>query len=225
MGENVIFVKPVDKVGVIHDILTSCKHTNFPVVDVDDNGVLYGTIGRNALCILLQQRAFGVPTSSESGGSISSNYLKVGEERYYPLVNWDVLEKTENFPKAQFLRLNGEERGCFMDLRPYANTAPLTIQESSSVSVSEPRVETLSCLPGLDRFRERETHGHHIFFFFFCFVFPPNTQRTYQLFRSLGLRFLPVVNRHNQVVGTITRSDLTPEALADTMLRRGKKRP
>lgn len=44
------------------------------------------------------------------------------------------------------------------------------------------------------------------------------------MFRSLGLRFLPIVNRHNQVVGTITRTDLTPEALADTMLHKGKKR-
>lgn len=48
-------------------------------------------------------------------------------------------------------------------------------------------------------------------------------QRTYQLFRKLGLRFLPVVNKYNQVVGTITRSDLTPDALAETMLNKGKK--
>lgn len=64
MGENVIFVRPVDRVGVIYDILTSCTHTNFPVVDTDDNGILYGTIGRNALVILLQQRAFGHPVRS-----------------------------------------------------------------------------------------------------------------------------------------------------------------
>lgn len=44
------------------------------------------------------------------------------------------------------------------------------------------------------------------------------------MFRNLGLRFLPVVNKYNQVVGTITRSDLTPDALAETMLMRGKKK-
>jgi CBS-domain-containing membrane protein len=37
------------------------------------------------------------------------------------------------------------------------------------------------------------------------------------------LRFLPVVNKYNQVVGTITRSDLTADALAETMLQKGKK--
>lgn len=40
----------------------------------------------------------------------------------------------------------------------------------------------------------------------------------------MGLRFLPVVNKHNQVVGTITRSDLTPDALAETMLKFGNKK-
>ena len=50
-----------------------------------------------------------------------------------------------------------------------------------------------------------------------------HTQRTYSLFRNLGLRFLPVVNKYNQVVGTITRSDLTADALAETMLQKGKK--
>ncbi len=54
------------------------------------------------------------------------------------------------------------------------------------------------------------------------FLFP-SLQRTYSLFRNLGLRFLPVVNKYNQVVGTITRSDLTADALAETMLQKGKK--
>lgn len=49
-------------------------------------------------------------------------------------------------------------------------------------------------------------------------------QRCYEIFRTLGLRFLPVVNRHNQVVGTITRTDLSGEALAHTMLVRGHKK-
>lgn len=43
------------------------------------------------------------------------------------------------------------------------------------------------------------------------------------MYRSMGLRFLPVVNKYNQVVGTITRSDLTADSLAETMLDKGKK--
>lgn len=147
MGENVIFVRPVDRVGVIYDILTSCTHSNFPVTDTDENGILFGTIGRNALCVLLQLRAFGHPhtdTKAEhSDDAINSNYLRVeGDDvKYYPLVQWDVLEKSyPKFPSASELRISADEREFLVDLRPYANTAPLTIQETSSVSVSNPWV-------------------------------------------------------------------------------------
>jgi chloride channel 7 len=44
-------------------------------------------------------------------------------------------------------------------------------------------------------------------------------QRTYRLFRTLGLRFLCVVNHNNQVVGIITRKDLLPESLTNSLLR------
>jgi predicted transcriptional regulator len=47
-------------------------------------------------------------------------------------------------------------------------------------------------------------------------------QRAYKMFRSLGIRCLVVVNRYNQCVGTITRSDLTADALAEHMLTKGK---
>ena len=45
------------------------------------------------------------------------------------------------------------------------------------------------------------------------------SQRTYRLFRTLGLRFLCVVNHNNQVVGIITRKDLLPESLTNSLLR------
>jgi chloride channel 7 len=142
MGENVIFVRPVDRVGVIYDILTSCKHTNFPVVDTDDNGILYGTIGRNALVILLQQRAFGHPrkeSDMDHDDDFSSNYLRVESDdiKYFPLVQWDVVEKSyPKYPSEKSLRISRAERDFLVDLRPYANRAPLTVQESSTVSVS-----------------------------------------------------------------------------------------
>lgn len=46
--------------------------------------------------------------------------------------------------------------------------------------------------------------------------------RAYEVFRTLGLRMLVVVNRYNQCVGTITRDDLTVEALAKDMITKGK---
>lgn len=45
----------------------------------------------------------------------------------------------------------------------------------------------------------------------------PNQQtkqnRTYRLFRTMGLRHLCVLNSHNQATGIITRVDLLPESL------------
>lgn len=183
MGAHVVFIRPVENVGVIYDILVSSKHSNYPVVDPDDRNILFGTIGRNALAVLLQHRAFGKPQSFEEQmhtSVVQNNVLTVGpgNERFLPLVQWEEIEKMKH---TSLPDISVEDRKCFMDLRPYANTSPITIQENTSV------------------------------------------ERTYSLFRSLGLRFLPVVNRYNQVVGTITRSDLTPDALADKMIHKGKK--
>lgn len=197
MSDDVIFVKPVEKVSVIYDILKSSNHSNFPVVDSDDNGVLYGTIGRNALCILLKHRAYGMPSQVDEYSStihrdhrkdsaVIHNYITVeggSEERFLPLTQWEVIEKAyPKYPSIRDVHLSYADRDCLVDLRPYTNCAPVSVRESASVS------------------------------------------RTYDIFRSLGLRFLPVVNRHNQIVGTITRSDLTPEALAAKMIGKGAKK-
>ena len=81
------------------------------------------------------------------------------------------------YPTIDDVTMRESDRNCWLDLRPYANTAPYTINETASI------------------------------------------QRTYRLFRTLGLRFLCVVNHNNQVVGIITRKDLLPESLTDSLLR------
>ena len=189
MSDDVIFVRPVEKVSVVYDILTSSHHSNFPVVDPNDNGVLYGTIGRNAMCILLKQRAYGKSKVFESSSvrreSIIHNHITVegSNEHFLPLVQWETIEKSyPKFPSIEEVRLPIEDRECFIDLRPYTNTAPISVRESATVT------------------------------------------RTYDIFRSLGLRFLPVVNRHNQIVGTITRRNLVPDALAEKMIGKGSKK-
>ena len=139
MGSNVVFIRPVEKVGVIYDILVSSSHSNFPVVDTDDKNVLFGTIGRNALCVLLQERAFGSPSTGDDNDSqlgATANYLQVGERRYFPLVQWDVIEKAyPRYPSVKDVRVTEDDRDQWVDLRPYANTAAVTIQETSSVEV------------------------------------------------------------------------------------------
>lgn len=150
MSENVIFVRPVEKVGVIYDILKSCSHTNFPVVDTEDKGVLYGTIGRNALCFLLKNRAFGQPRKQFIDGtfalSMSSDYLEVDPDnkRFLPTLQWEEIEKSyPKYPSVKDLRISRSDRECYVDMRPFANTSPLTIHEGSSASVSEVHVHII----------------------------------------------------------------------------------
>lgn len=141
MSEDVIFVRPVEKVGVIYDILKSSNHSDFPVVDTEDNGVLYGTIGRNPLCILLKQGAYGKPKSASPSvrDSVLHNYLSLEEsdEKFLPLVQWEVIEKAyPKYPSIKGIRISSADRECFVDLRPYTNSAPITVRESASISVS-----------------------------------------------------------------------------------------
>jgi chloride channel 7 len=141
MGPNVIFVRPVEKVGVVYDILKSSEHSNFPVIDTDDNGILFGTTSRTALCILLQQRAFGKPkkdpfSNGDGAATYSSNYLETENQKFLPLVQWSIVEKSyPKYPSVDDLRISEADRECVVDLRPYANTAAVSIRESSSVEV------------------------------------------------------------------------------------------
>jgi chloride channel 7 len=84
------------------------------------------------------------------------------------------------FTKMKDISLSEYDRDCFIDIRPYCDTSPHTVHETTSVN------------------------------------------RAYEIFRTLGLRILVVVNRYNQCVGTITRDDLTVEALSKDMLTKGK---
>jgi chloride channel 7 len=143
MGENVVFVKPVEKVAVIYDILKSCTHSNFPVVDQNDGGILFGTISKNTLGVLLKERAFGHPTDSitSSRARSSSKYLEVQvgakKQHYMPIVQWEQLERSHpKYPTYNELRLSQSDRDCYVDLRPYSNTSPVTVQEFASVDVS-----------------------------------------------------------------------------------------
>ena len=173
MSTDVKCLRPVEKVGVVYDLLRGCSHGNFPIVD--PSGTLYGTASRDMLCSLLQRRAFGSP---DAIAELDNAGVTLGPKRLSPLVQWDTIERVyPKYPCIEDVDMKGEDRTCLLDLRPYANTAPYTINETASI------------------------------------------QRTYRLFRTLGLRFLCVVNHNNQVVGIITRKDLLPESLSDSLLK------
>mmetsp|Transcript_3666 Transcript_3666/g.5472 ORF Transcript_3666/g.5472 Transcript_3666/m.5472 type:complete len:899 (-) Transcript_3666:97-2793(-) len=179
MSTDVKCLRPVERAGIVYDLLKSCQHNCFPIVDTTSGGTLFGTASRSMLCTLLQRRAFGPPDVvleeyDHSHGSCES----LGPKRFSPLVQWDTIEREfPRYPKIQDVELRPSDRQCWLDLRPYANTAPFTVNETASI------------------------------------------QRSYRLFRTLGLRHLCVVNYHNQLVGIITRKDLLPSALEDSLVR------
>ena len=105
MAKHVVFFRPVEKVGVIFDLLNQYQFGNFPVIDTRDGDILYGTIGRNQLCILIQKRAFGKPLQeiNEEGKnqnqSIHSDYINLepDNQRYAPLVQWEDVQRVSNY--------------------------------------------------------------------------------------------------------------------------------
>ena len=72
------------------------------------------------------------------------------------------------FPTVDEIDVSETDRGCWLDLRPYADTGPVTIQDCASI------------------------------------------QRTYRVFRTLGLRHLVVVDAGNKVRGIITQGPRPP---------------
>jgi chloride channel 7 len=174
MSTEVKCLRPVERAGVVYDLLRSCTHGAFPIVDTGCGGTLYGTASRSMLCTLLQRRAFGAPDVLDDYDTNET----LGPRRFSPLVQWDTMERAyPRYPTIDDVEMRESDRNCWLDLRPYANTAPYTVNETASI------------------------------------------QRTYRLFRTLGLRFLCVVNYNNQVVGIITRKDLLPESLTKSLLR------
>jgi hypothetical protein len=137
MGDNVIFFRPVEKVGTVVDVLKSCGFSTFPIVDTEEANVLFGTISRNILCALLKKRAFGRPAETSSSRGAQSNYIHSNGEVFIPIAEWETVEESyTKYPSVHDFRLGVAERDCLLDLRPYANTAPISIQETASVNVS-----------------------------------------------------------------------------------------
>lgn len=226
MSTEVKCLRPVERAGVVYDLLKSCSHGNFPIVDTASGGTLYGTASRSILCTLLQRRAFGQPDvlrdyDEPNTNNKNNNYTNghangygagaqnLGPRRLSPLVQWDTIERVyPRYPQIEDVEMRNGDRNCWLDLRPYANTAPYTINETASIQVCS--FFAIEC-------------GSSFVDLTFVLTSPllsfSTPQRTYRLFRTLGLHHLCVVNHFNQVVGIITRKDLLDESLADTLLR------
>jgi len=152
MTSSPICLRPVVRVGEVYDTLKAARHHCFPVVtefesnsnsttagtndgaDTNDDFdcrsntlkklTLGGSITRKVLCTLMKHKAFGIPTCDPNS-----------TEQISPLVNYETLECVyPDYPRVEELELSESDRMCWLDLRPYIDIAPLTINENASVS-------------------------------------------------------------------------------------------
>jgi chloride channel 7 len=109
------------------------EHDCFPIVDVDSGGVLVGTILRKCLTVLLKHKAFEQQqhhynNKSLYNSSTSSAASHSNSSSAIPLVNWSQLENIyPRYPSIDSVVLSADDRKCWIDLRPYVNTAPYVI--------------------------------------------------------------------------------------------------
>lgn len=107
------------------------EHDCFPIVDTDSGGVLVGTILRKCLTVLLQHHAYGSPdlkTSTHRGSDYSHKRSHASGTESVPIVDWKALESIyPRYPSIKSVRVDECDRTCWIDLRPYVNTAPYVI--------------------------------------------------------------------------------------------------
>eukprot|EP01038_Epipyxis_sp_PR26KG_P010242 gene10242-13776_t len=185
MSQPVITLNEINRVGTVHNLLSTKTHNGFPVVD--KKGHLRGFILRKSLCNIIKLKAFSPPvsqgtyssqksvtendTSSES--DLKSN-TSSGMVQLAPIatVFHDTLERNyPHYPKIEDISLTPTDMNCWLDVRPYMDTAPYSINSSSSL------------------------------------------QRCYRFFRTMGLRHLVVLDNDHRVTGIITRQDITEHRL------------
>lgn len=144
MSHPVVVLKNVENVGRIVQVLTEETYNGFPVVDestsnqhvgkVNSFGKLRGLILRYQLIVLLQNKVFNERTELwESADDVKNINIKMFRNKY------------PRYPTIQQVQLTEEEKTYTIDLRPYMNPSPYTVQHVASL----PRVFRLFRALGL----------------------------------------------------------------------------
>nr|CAD7397163.1 unnamed protein product [Timema poppensis] len=148
-----------------------------------DGGKYYGTfrglILRSQLIVLLQNKIFN---ESEDIWDSSSVNIKLFRDQY------------PRFSTIEEVNITEEERASTIDMRPFMNQSPYTVQHATMTSLSI---------------------GSSVKFYLYFIrvnvaivLQSASLPRVFRLFRALGLRHLTVVNDAHEVVGIVTRKDL-----------------
>ena len=100
-------------------------------VESDESHMLVGTVLRKTICTLLKHKAFA-PCSQSTGADPPT------DTRVFPLVAWGTLECIyPRYPDLDSIQLSDADRNCWLDLRPYIDNAPITMNEHASVQVRD----------------------------------------------------------------------------------------
>lgn len=121
MTHPVVVIKEIDSVGRILDILHDTKHNGYPVVENFDPsvsnqekfGLLKGFILRHQLITLLKKKCF-----------INNDMLLTTE---------DFKESYPRYLKLEEVDISDEERNYELDLTPYLNFSPYSLNENSNL--------------------------------------------------------------------------------------------
>jgi chloride channel 7 len=140
MAQPVVTLNEITRISLVHHILSTRTHNGFPVVK--KNGHLCGFILRKTLCNIIKLKAFSspIPTPSKDGSYSAAGTPDPsvgGSVKLAPAatVFHDTLERTyPNYPDIKDIHLDSAEMNCWLDVRPYMDTAPYAIHSSSSVS-------------------------------------------------------------------------------------------
>ncbi|KAF4520380.1 hypothetical protein B566_EDAN012885 [Ephemera danica] len=128
MSHPVITLRSVESVATVVDILKSQSHSGFPIVDVTEQGessnTICGLILRSQLIVLLQNKIFN---ETRDRWSVQTINIKLFRDAY------------PRYPTIQQIHVSEQEKGFSMDLRPFMNPSPYTVQHCASL----PRVFNL----------------------------------------------------------------------------------
>ena len=117
MAKPVRTVFEVNRVASIYELLSQTAHNGFPVVSA--TGQLRGLVLRKTLCSLLKLKGFAA-----SRGEEQARFFYDTLERNYP-----------HYPKIEDIKLSPKEmESGWLDVREYMDTAPYSLNESSSIA-------------------------------------------------------------------------------------------
>jgi chloride channel 7 len=126
MARPVLTINEVNRVGYVYQLLLTTSHNGFPVVNKE--GRLRGLILRKTLCTILKLRAFS-EASPAPGAAPGTVQLTTAATIFH-----DTIERNyPNYPSIEGVQVDKEDLNLWLDVRPYMDSAPYSLNESSSI--------------------------------------------------------------------------------------------